>query len=300
MANPLRSIANENDPKKTVLFPGIKPKEQRKVLAALNRKITQAIDVVRLYRNWPMCFLYYLRLLRYPEVTYVMRNGIKFTAGTKDLTPIATINEVWLHQVYAHLKGDIERGHTVVDIGAYIGSFSVFAATRAEEVKVYCYEPSAESFHFLLKNMELNNLKNVKAFQLAVSGERGKVRLYINEKHSSMHSTVRTKDSVKTTDHCVEVNSVTLDDILDQNEIDECNWLKMDCEGAEYEILLGTSERTLSRIRNISLEYHRVANCHINNLEGFLQDMGFNVERAKKARYLYARRIHKSSGHFYK
>ena len=126
-------------------------------------------------------------------------------------------------------------------------------------------------------------LENVKPFQLAVSGRRGKVKLYHDEKRSTFHSITTLGRFYE------EVNSITLEDVLDNNEIGSCDLLKMDCEGAEYEILFSTPKSTLARIRNISLEYHDAPVYHVEDLKSYLENMGFDVSLDRTS-ILYARR----------
>lgn len=257
------------------------------MLAALRSKIIHAIGVVRLCQNWPFVFLCYFRLIRPREITYVMRNGIKFVVGTYVVEAIGVINSIWLLHTYTPLGDEIEKCATIVDIGANIGSFSVFASTYAEDTKVYSYEPSQENFHFLTENIKLNRLQNIKPYQLAVSGRRGKTRLYIDKKHSTDHSTAIATPGM----FSEEVDSVTLQDVLDNNEIESCDLLKMDCEGAEYEILFTAPKSTLAKIRNISLEYHGVPTYHIDNLKRYLENTGFDVWLNGRMPILYARRL---------
>lgn len=253
------------------------------MLAPLGSIIFHGIKAIWLYKNWyvPFCVI-----LRFPDsqVTCVLRNGAKFKVKAGDLVPLGIINKIWLDKIYTPVGDEIRKDSTIVDIGAHIGSFSVFAATRAENVKVFSYEPSSENFSLLTENIKLNDLKNIEAFQLAVSGVGETVKLYLDKKHSVLHSTAIPKGVLQE-----EVKSVTLKEIFDSNQIDKCNLLKMDCEGAEYEILFGAPKSTLARIQNISMEYHDVLHYHIGGLRKYLQDMGFDVWLDRKT-MLYARK----------
>jgi FkbM family methyltransferase len=204
-------------------------------------------------------------------------------AASNDSEAIAAINDVWARKVYTRRGDDIQKTSTIIDIGAHIGSFSIFAATRAMQVKVYSYEPSEKNFHFLSENIKANKLVNIKAFQLAISSRRGKVRLYMNEK-SSGNSIYKSGCSFD------EVNSITLEDILGNNMIDSCDLLKIDCEGAEYEILLGAPKIILRKIRNIALEYHEIPAYNIDDLKNYLENSGFEVLLARQP-ILYAKNL---------
>jgi hypothetical protein len=76
----------------------------------------------------------------------------------------------------------------------------------------------------------------------------------------------------------LEVPSTSLDAIFAEREIEQCDLLKMDCEGAEYEILFAASDDTLRRIRRIVLEYHDwVVPFGHRDLARMLRERGFEV-----------------------
>ena len=89
---------------------------------------------------------------------------------------------------------------------------------------------------------------------------------------------------------------ISLDDLFDRLEVRNCGLLKLDCEGAEYDILLNASPATLLKVACISMEYHVGLNCHTpGELECTLKSCGFRVECGplldEEGGYLYARRI---------
>jgi len=160
------------------------------------------------------------------------------------------IAETWEWRVYLRDSWNIERDATVVDIGAHIGAFSLFAASKAHEGTVYAYEPFPENYHLLVRNLQVNDMSNVIARRRAVSGSRGVCRLYLDPKSESGHSLL------KTTDSWIDVSTLTLTDLFEYHSIAECDFLKLDCEGAEKDILLETPDPVLQRVRRIALEYH--------------------------------------------
>jgi len=76
----------------------------------------------------------------------------------------------------------LRPGDVFVDVGANIGLFSVTAANRVGDTgKVYAFEPAAKTFHRLSENININNLRNIQPFQLALSNEPGESYFYISE-----------------------------------------------------------------------------------------------------------------------
>ncbi|MBI4121335.1 MAG: FkbM family methyltransferase [Candidatus Ryanbacteria bacterium] len=145
---------------------------------------------------------------------------------------------------------EIRDGDTVIDIGAHIGSFALLAARMAPYGKIFAFEPDPENYKQLLLNINANNAANVTTSALAVSETRGKL-VFQKDALNSAESSL-----FKPGSYTVEVESTTLEDIFDKNKISACNILKLDCEGAEYEILYGAPEKIFSSIEKIVMECH--------------------------------------------
>jgi FkbM family methyltransferase len=152
----------------------------------------------------------------------------------------------------------------VVDVGAHYGRYTLIAAKRIEpKGKVIAIEADPNNFDMLNKNIKLNELskENVIALNYAASSMKSKVKLSIPEKTSghTIYSSIIT--SRAPTEKFIEVNANTLDNLLQENKIpiDQVNWIKIDVEGAELEVLKG-STKVLSKSRDISLliEIHNI------------------------------------------
>jgi FkbM family methyltransferase len=146
------------------------------------------------------------------------------------------------------------EGDTVVDVGAHIGLYSLIAAKRVgPSGKVIAIEPDPENFKILKKNILLNQLSNVEALECAVYSTRGKLRLFLPELEQgrTIFNTVM-QDRARTSTNFLEVEANTLDNILESINITEVNWIKIDVEGAELEVLKG-AVNTLSSNKNITL-----------------------------------------------
>ena len=233
------------------------------------------MKVIQGYKNWHTFALDHFGILKNRELVYKLRNNITFKAraGGSDA---GIINEVWLWKVYTPVGDEIREGDIVVDIGAHIGAFSIFAATCARGVRVYSYEPFPQNFDLLNHNIALNQLENIEPFPVAVAGENGKRRLAVDTRNGVASTLLPSKQ-----DH-IEVNCVTLGDIFEARNIETCGFLKMDCEGAEYEILFNTQEEYFSRIRRISMEYHPNMGGYEHSFRGqelveLLDRMGFEL-----------------------
>lgn len=146
----------------------------------------------------------------------------------------------------------LKNGDTVIDIGAHKGIVSCYLAKKYPGAQVLAYEPVKENYTALLKNIELNHLDNVTAFNLAVTGDGRDVTI-AKQKGNSGGCSIYAKGSDDET-----VKSVTLESIFEFHKIERLPLLKIDCEGAEFEII-SSLNGSLAKIERLRGEFHRSA-----------------------------------------
>ena len=245
-------------------------------------KIKNAVKVIlslKLFRevsNWWMLLLDYLGLISGDGVIR-LSNGAQFQVlwGSSDKW---SIHEIVLCDQYCLKEIDYQEG-VIVDIGANIGVFSVYQAMENKDVKIYAFEPEPINFKRLSNNIKLNRLSpRIKAFQQAMAEKREFRRLYLSSDHR--HHTFMGEKS----NDFVLVKARLLEDFLSTEKINNCDLLKLDVEGAEYEIIYSLPVRDLQKIRYISLEYHNLSNQGGRMgtaLRGYLQRRGFAVTQTE-------------------
>lgn len=168
-----------------------------------------------------------------------------------------------------------DEGHVIIDIGAHIGTFSLLSSSKVGCGKVYAIEACEDSFNLLRINVALNHCTNISLHHLAMADKEGSCRLYYNSGNWG-HSILKT---VKTLSRFSEtVKSSTLSAFFESNRITECHFMKLNCEGSEFPILLSTPNAVLQRIRTILVLYH--CDLWINNTEAdlvsHLESSGFS------------------------
>ena len=170
-------------------------------------------------------------------------------------------------------KGPLQPGWNVVDIGAGLGDFTVLAAKHCHQGRVHAYEPLADSFELLKENLARNNaVANTQVFQEAVvfGGRPVSAVEHDGEAVSTQFTQEAGPDSVP---------SVDLAQLLERLPGSRCDFLKIDCEGCEFNLLLGSSPDILNRIDRLSLEIHEGYTPHTEaELSDFLSDNGFDVQ----------------------
>ena len=159
-----------------------------------------------------------------------------------------------------------KKNDTVVDIGAHLGRYALISSHLVgKEGKVITIEANPLVFEKLKKNLELNKVTNTICLNYAVYSEKTKIKLFVRKEEStnteySLRNTVmidRGKLMAKGSndaERVLEVNADTLDNLLDLNDIkqESVNWIKIDVEGAELEVLKGATN-ILSKSKDISL-----------------------------------------------
>jgi len=197
---------------------------------------------------------------------------------------IHTFRRVFLTDEYRLRKGPWD---TVLDLGGNIGCVAFRVARQARRVIVY--EPDPLNLAMLTRN--LAGLDNVLVVPEAVAGERGRRKLHVAGSgrwgtRSTLFHDVQAQ-RLNAADTEVEVSVTTLDALFADHAIERCDLLKIDVEGAEYEIFGAASKDTFARIERIVGEYHDVfpedPRTRIAAFRASLEQLGFRVE-AKPSR----------------
>lgn len=153
-----------------------------------------------------------------------------------------------------------KEGDIVVDIGAHMGRYTIPSAKSVGvSGKVIAVEAHPYNFGILQHNLKLNKLTNVSALNSAVYSKKANLKLYLPDEdlgytmhHSVMTNYLSTKYNNEIERKFVEVEADTLDNLLKSSGITTVNWIKIDVEGAEYEVLKGARE-ILSTKKPISI-----------------------------------------------
>jgi FkbM family methyltransferase len=173
--------------------------------------------------------------------------------------------------------GDVDDEGDVIDIGANIGAFSLFAASRPKTKRVLAFEPMHETFCRLVDNVTKSGSgERIVCVHSAVGSRSGFVQMILGA--SSMQH--RTSDiNEKALESEPMVPAVSLASIFDQYDVVKCSLLKIDCEGAEYEILENLPRIYFDKICAIRLEIHRRSDGRMpEELFRFIESHGFRVD----------------------
>jgi FkbM family methyltransferase len=186
----------------------------------------------------------------------------------------------------------LQPGMIVFDVGAYIGELTLlFSKFVGEHGQVHAFEASARNFEKLKIVCQLSRRKNIVLNHLVLSEREGVAKVYVyDDAHSSWCSLAdrRLEDyGITVKPVGVEyVESMTIDAYCDKTGIDRIDLLKIDVEGAEYQVLLG-ARRMLERraIRCCVFEFGQTTFDMGNNpdeIEVYLTQMGYQIKNLVK------------------
>lgn len=165
---------------------------------------------------------------------------------------------------------EIQEDDVIVDAGAHVGTFSVFAAIAAPNGKVIAIEPGRTHFVRLLDNIGTNHLTNVVPVNAALASHDGVATLWKARSGSGSDSLVRV-DS----ENGESVQVVSLHTLISRFKLETVSFLKLDIEGAEYDLFSGDTA-WLHKVRRVALEAHsEFGNPHL--IVDYLRNAGFHV-----------------------
>jgi FkbM family methyltransferase len=152
--------------------------------------------------------------------------------------------------IFEFLRG--YKDLTILDIGANIGLFSLFCSPIAKNI--YSIEPTPSHFNLFKELLDLTNITNVTPFNLGIHYETGTIKFNIHDQNSTMNSFVEcTSHSGRT----IDVNTKTLCDFIDENNCGLVDFIKMDIEGLETDIITHESFQLVKdKFRAMHIEVH--------------------------------------------
>lgn len=199
------------------------------------------------------------------------------------------MEELWKSKVYDPYLPLRKEGTVALDIGGNVGLVTYYLAQHFE--KVITLEPSSEHFDTLSRMIAFNEINNVLPIKKALFMENGKFGFGGPKDNTTMRSLhMATWQDGKPEE---EVETITLESLLNELKIEHVDLLKCDCEGSEVEILSHPSFKNVAhKIDTIIVESHRWSGRHPNQLKEALKNANFIVEQIPNdAEILVAKRI---------
>lgn len=247
-------------------------------MASLENKYLRYRSLIRKVKNWPA----YLA-----GKTLGFRGGFHFKL--RAFGPIyvpremhAPFKENFIDEIYfRHIPETVlsyTQTPTIIDIGANAGFFSLSAFERFPQAAIHAFEPHPYCFKVLTDYKEQFKTFNWSLYNEAASSVNGELTLNtIGVDRFTTMSNVVGKEKLET----FTVSSKTLDNFAQEHGIETIDFAKLDCEGAEYDILYTLSRKRLHSIKALCVEAHLgiKSNHNVNALHSYLQEEGFTLHK---------------------
>lgn len=186
------------------------------------------------------------RLARLPRYsigeTNILENNILLVDGRSF---VHGYEEIFIKEIYK-FESTTETP-IIVDCGANIGLATIYFKRNYPRAKIIAFEPDPEIFDFLSINLKKLQLKDVELFKKAVWTNNDGVLFHQEGGFSGRIPFAGDNDEV------IKVPSIDLHEVLEGYQ--EIDFLKIDIEGAEYEVVKGINNQ-LHKVKNIFIEYH--------------------------------------------
>ena len=188
------------------------------------------------FRKWKM-YQYlnnYINCVESKHTNYQFRNGYNLSYEEKSSAE-HIFSEIFIGDCYPLARNNRDK-KLIVDIGANIGFFTFYAKIKYPNSLIISVEADPNNFKVLSKNIYENNLsESIKIFNNVISPAKGKQPFYLsnNPGWSSSYNTRGAKNG-----EMVYLEPLSLSDLFRLNKIDKIDVLKIDVEGAEYDIML--------------------------------------------------------------
>ncbi|EFQ83526.1 methyltransferase, FkbM family [Aeromicrobium marinum DSM 15272] len=186
--------------------------------------------------------------------------------------------EVFVEDEYAFewFTGDLRSDAVAVDIGAHVGCFAMAFARRFPGGSVASYEPTPSTGEYTVGNVETNGLaERVTVHRMAVAARTGSFRMADNGPGRAHNGVLYLGQAGSTT---IEVAARSFVEVM-ADAGDTVDLVKLDAEGAEYDILLGTDPGLLAPVRRFVLEFHPSPDHHFGELRTHLESAGLELVR---------------------
>ena len=187
----------------------------------------------------------------------------------------AIFTEIFIYNIY-YFETD-KQSPRIVDCGSNIGMAMLYFKYLYPDAVIDCYEPDRGTFKILEKNIADNHLENVRAVNMAVSGETGELTFYSfggmeGGPGNSLEKSQATFDNVNS--YQVPVTT------LSSENYDHLDFLKIDIEGSEGKVFQDMEKTGLiKRVDHLSLEYHYDEALEHNNLSDIMRILEDNNKR---------------------
>ncbi|MGA9779050.1 MAG: FkbM family methyltransferase [Verrucomicrobiia bacterium] len=240
-------------------------------------------QILRHFKNPWLIVLFRLGLIKLPYFPYRIHKGaIRYTMLARptatSMADLFILRDVLIDEAYAAVLPLLPRRKLrLLDIGANLGSFTIWMHRQLGVSEAFCFEPEPDSFRLLNFNLALNECTTAKTIRCAIGGESRQALLALKE--SAPGGTNLYAEDNKHAD-AKPVSIVAFEEWLRGIEGD-FDLLKLDCECSEWEIVDKTDPSQFQRFPVLLAEVHNdpVSNRPVGEFKRIVEGLGYRTVR---------------------
>jgi FkbM family methyltransferase len=231
------------------------------------KKIYNLFLLITTIKNFHLVLIEYLLPSKNKLIKLITwKNQIVFCrAGTTDYHEVISVLSGHEYPLQNYLN--LSDTAIIINVGAHIGTFDIYCKCVYPKSLLYSFEPNPENFKILKKNIVANHIKEIFLIKNALSDSTGICKLYFQKMNPN-------EGNIFIGNNYVEIRKTNLDTFSKKYKIRTIDLLKLDCEGAEFDILNNIPNNLL--IKNMAIEYHSFR--HKQPLKRIQKILGKNYE----------------------
>lgn len=229
--------------------------------------------------------------------SYISYNNYSFAIREHEEDPsyqhdldFKVISETWVENVYRITDDQFNGDRVFVDIGANIGAVTLFVdsfnKTRYPDykIKIIAVEPEPNNLVLLKNNIELNGSENITIVENAIWYEEKEMSISNRGGNSSL---INLDDEIQS-----KISTITMENLFSLYDIKEVDLMKIDIEGAEFDLIINTPPETLSKIKHLVLEFDKSFDGSFGKMvEKLAKQFGLDILGSpERGGYIYANR----------
>jgi len=219
----------------------------------LNKKIRRYSRLVSQFSNW-LSFLFF-KASKSESFNFKLRSGLDIRVKRNMLPPF---KESFFDNIYLkglpHSAKEMDMP-VIIDVGGNVGFFSLNMFAQYPKARVFTFEPMPFNFAQLLNYQKSYLAFDWKVYNKGIAEHENGFSLFSSTVDG--FSTMASIDPAKGKAHEIKVETQKLESLIAEESIDHIDLIKLDCEGSEYPILYNLSDKTLSKVKYMSIETHQ-------------------------------------------
>lgn len=225
-------------------------KTARIIMNKPNHAVSKGLVLIRHVTNWPL--LIKDKVFGGSNILYKFRSGetVECRAKSTDVNEaVVVLSGIEYPEQFCRLR--TKHKPIIFDIGANIGSFSIYAHRLNQKSKpiIYAFEPHPENANLTQANFKRNRISNYQIITKAVAGTDGTALFDISGAFDSFKLNSQANETI-------EVETTKLSTFCSQQSINRIDLLKMDIEGGEYEVINYDIDFIKNNVSVLLIEYH--------------------------------------------